>query len=129
MRVVLQSRWTSLVSINFIPIKVIFFHRRSESLSILENFLRLRQACCDLGLLLDAVKVKSEKLISRSEEDDDDNPQEKSDAQYVIFKDVKQLCQAAEQEPALPAKVIVLINLLGRIYSHHSNVKILIFTE
>lgn len=46
---------------------------------IIEKFLRLRQACCDPGLLLDASKAKVEKQTVKKEKEDDENPDEKWD--------------------------------------------------
>lgn len=48
-----------------------------EFVYIIEKFLRLRQACCDPGLLLDASKAKVEKQTVKKEKEDDENPDEK----------------------------------------------------
>ena len=67
------------------------FSNQSKSISmakfidILENFLRIRQTCCDVGLLLDAANAKKLQRIKASNEDDDDdeNPQEMPDDDNV----------------------------------------------
>ena len=57
----------------------------AKSIDILENFLRIRQTCCDMGLLLDAANAKDLQRIKTSNEDDDDdeNPQEMPDDDNV----------------------------------------------
>lgn len=98
--------------------------------NILENFLRLRQACCDVGLLLDASRAKElQQTMVKDGEEDDENPQEKSDAQYAISMEVKSLCESAENRSTLPAKSRVLMEILDRTYEEDPEAKVLIFTE
>lgn len=97
---------------------------------ILENFLRLRQACCAPGLLLDASKARVEKQIIKNDADEDDkNPQENADAQYTISRELKQLCRSVEKDHVLPAKTRVLLSLLDRIYGQDPEARVPIFTE
>ncbi|KAF6235001.1 hypothetical protein HO173_006931 [Letharia columbiana] len=97
---------------------------------ISDNFLRLRQACCDPGLLLDASKARVEKQIIKNEADEDDkNPQENADAQYTISRELEQLCRSVEKDHVLPAKARVLLSLLDRIYGQDPEAKVLIFAE
>ena len=101
-----------------------------KSVFILENFLRLRQACCAPSLLLEASKTHVSQQTSASiDEDDEEDPKEMSDAQYSISSEIKRLCECAEEESLVPAKTRVLLNILDRTYAREPEAKVLIFTE
>ena len=96
---------------------------------ILENFLRLRQACCAPALLLEASKAHVSQNTSASVEEDDEDPKELSDAQYSISPEIKRLCESAEEESLVPAKTRVLLNILDNTYARDPEAKVLVFTE
>ena len=100
------------------------------SVNILENFLRMRQACCDTGLLLDASRAKELKQKTASEDDEEDeNLQEKPDGQYVITPELQSLCESAETQSLLPAKSRVLLQILEKTMRESPESKVLIFTQ
>lgn len=98
---------------------------------ILENFLRLRQTCCDVGLLLDASRAKDlqQQTQADNEDEDFDNPQERPDVQYTISPAVRSLCESAENSHLIPAKSRVMLKILEKTYMDDPQAKVLIFTE
>ena len=98
--------------------------------NILENFLRLRQTCGDVGLLLDASRAKQLQQTKVKDEDEDDEiPLEEPDALYTITPAIKSLCESADNEFALPAKTRVMLTILERLRLEDPAAKVLIFTE